>query len=264
MAKKLNMTVVIIGVVLLAMTIVAGGGLFYLYQVRRNPDRALGLAHQALEAEDYKEAETQLGRAYAFGKTDEDKVQRLFELADLHLIHNDQHEADWPKVMGCWNKIITIDTENIDARRKLLDFYYQAADAGDARSWGPVEEQTTEILDILEREGTEPDTFLLMANAKAELSIARRGATPDRRTPLDKCIASLNQLIKAEPQNGELYTLMANAVIVEGELNALAGVIDAETKAREKAAGFLETGTEQADDKATAMADLMLYKMQMS
>lgn len=264
MAKKLNKKVAIIGITLLALMIAAGGSLLVYRQVRRNPNRALKLAHQALEAGDYEEAETQLGRAYAFGETDEDKVQRLFELADLHLINNDQHEANWAKVMGCWNKIITIDTQNLTARRKLLDFYYQAAEAGDARAWEAVEENTTEITDILKTQGTEPETFLLMANAKALLSIAERGGTTDRRGPLDECIALLNQLIEAEPQNGELYKLMASATTVEGELNALAGYIDAREKAQEKAMGFLETGIEQADDKATAVADLMLFKMQTS
>ena len=264
MAKKLNKKVAIIGLTLLVLMIAAGGGLLTYRQIRRNPNRALKLAHQALEAGDYKEAETQLGRAYAFGKTDGDKIERLFELADLHLIHNDEHEADWPKVMGCWNKIITIAPQNIVARQKLLDFYYQAANAGDVRAWKTVEENTTELIDILGAQGTEPDTFLLTANAKALLSIAQRGGTTDRREPLDKCIVLLNRLIETEPQNGEFYKLMADATIVDGELNALAGFIKAREKAQEKAMDLLETAVEQADDKATAVADLMLYKMRTS
>ena len=270
MAKKLNKKVAVIGIILLVL--VVGGGMSYLIGPKvarrlgffQNPDKALAKAQQALEAGDYENAEKEFALAYSYGKTDEYKVERLFDLAEFHLINDDQHEAEWDKVMGCWNKIVSIDPQNLAARRKLLDFYYQAADAGDTRSWEAVEENTTELIDILETQGTQPDTFLLMANAKASLSIAQRGATTDRRTLLDKCIATINQLIESEPQNGELYTLLANAMILQGELNALDGVINAQEKAREKAQAFLETSIDQADDKATAIADLMLYKMQTS
>ncbi|RKY13975.1 MAG: hypothetical protein DRP52_01325 [Planctomycetota bacterium] len=264
MAKKLNKKVAIIGIALLVLMLAAGSGLLIVRHARRNPDRALKQAQLALEAGDYEQAEVKLGRAYAFGKTDADKIERLFELVDLHLIHNDQHEADWAKVMGCWNKIVTIDPQNLAARRKLLDFYYQAAEAGDARAWRTVEENTTELIDALKAQDTEPDTFLLIAHAKALLSIAQRGDTTDRRGPLNECIILLKQLIETEPQNGELYTLMADATILEGELNALAGVIEAREKAQKKALGLLETAIEQSDDKPTAVADLMLYKMRTS
>ena len=49
MAKKLNKKVAIIGITLLVLMIAVGGGLLTYRQIRRNPDRALNLAHQALE-----------------------------------------------------------------------------------------------------------------------------------------------------------------------------------------------------------------------
>ncbi|MHC4882121.1 MAG: tetratricopeptide repeat protein [Planctomycetota bacterium] len=263
MAKKLNKKIAVIGIVLLTLMIAAGSGLLIYRHIRRDPDRALKLHQQALDAGDYLEAERQLGRAYVFGKTDEDKTQRLFELADFHLIQNDEHEANWGKAMQCWNMVITnTDTQNIPARRKLLDYYYQAADTGDTRIWKNVNENTTELLEILEKQGTEPDTFLLTAHARSLLGIAQRGETTDRREPLNASIEILSELLEKEPGNEKFYKLMADATIVEGELNALGGVVDAEQKAQEKAVGFLETAVEQADDKSTATADLILYKMQ--
>ena len=124
MAKKLNKKVAIIGIVLIALMIAGGSGMFIALKIHRSPGRALKLANQALEAGDYEEAEKQLGRSYAFGETDGYKIDRLFELAELHLINNDEHEADWAKVMGCWKKITSIDSQNLVARRKILDFYY--------------------------------------------------------------------------------------------------------------------------------------------
>ena len=262
MAKKLNKKVAIIGIVLLALMILGGSGLLVYRHIRRDPDRALKLYHQALEAGDYLEAERQLGRSYAFGKTNEYKIDRLFELADFHLIQNDQHEAEWNKAMGCWNQVITIEPKNEEAHRALLDFFYQAADSGNPQAWRSVQEHTDELIDSAQSQGAEPDIFLLTAKAKALLSMARRGETTNRRELLNQSTEVLMQLLEKEPQNVEFYQLMAEAATVEGELNVLDGMINAEKNAREKASGLLEAAIEQSDDKATAVANLMLYKMQ--
>ena len=261
MAKKLNKKIAVIGIILLALIIAGGSGMFIALKIHRSPDRAYKLYEQALERDDYIEAEKQLGRSYYFGETDADKVEKLFELADFHLIQNDQHEANWNKAMGSWNQIVTIDPKNIQARKSLLDYYYQSAESGNARAWRVVRENTTELIEALESKGTEPETDILIAHAKALLSIAQRGETTDRRPLLDECMTLLDQLIEQEPQNPELYRLMADATAVEGELNAQSGIIRAQEQARQKALGLLETSVEKADDKATAVADLMLFKM---
>lgn len=263
MAKKLNKKVAIAGIVLLGLIIGVGVSGFVYLKIRRDPDRALKLYRKALEKGDYVEAENQLGRAYVFGKTDTDKIQRLFELADFHLIQNGQHAAEWNKAMGCWSKIVTIDTKNVEARKALLDFYYQAADAGYAQAWRNVEENTTELIETLQSKGIEPDVELLTAHAKALLSIARRGETTNRRELLGQSIEVLTQLIDKEPQNAEFYQLMAEAATVEGELNAQDGVLNAVEDAQDKAITFLETSVDNSDDKATSIANLMLYKLQM-
>ena len=261
MAKKLNTKVAIIGISLLALMIAAGGSLFIYRHIKRDPDRALRLYQQARQANDYEEAETQLRLAYAYGKSKEDKIQRLFELADFHLIQNEQHEADWLKALQCWNTVINTDTQNIQARRALLDFYYQGADAGDARMWRSVNENTKELLTVLKDQGADPDTSLLKAHARSLLAIAERGGTTNRKEMLDESVNVLSELIEKEPQHEEYYKLLADAAVVEGELNAQSGVIDAVNKAQEKGLSFLETAVEQTDDKATAVADLILYKM---
>ncbi|MCI0499023.1 MAG: hypothetical protein L0Y36_05010, partial [Planctomycetales bacterium] len=264
MAKKLNKKVVIIGIVLLAMMACAlVGGLVYL-KIHRDPDRALEKARQALAAQDYKTAQEQFGRSYSFGKDNTYRVERLFDLAELYLIQNSQHEAEWNKAMGCWDKITSIDTNNIEARRKLMDFYYQAADAGDPRLWKNVHENTTKLMDILKKQGTEPDSSLLLSHAKALLSIAQRGETTNRSEPLNECVAVLEQLIEKEPGNQELYRLMAEASAVQGELDAQAGVIKAVENARQKAAEWLQKGVDLSEDKATATANLILYQLQSS
>ena len=180
MAKKLNKKVAIIGIILVALIITGGIGMFVALKIHRSPDRALKLSQQALEAGDYEEAEKQLGRSYAFGESDEYKIERLFELAEFHLINNDDHEANWTKTMGCWKKITSIDSQNLVARRKILDFYYESADAGTASAWRTVEQFTGELIDILEKQGTEPDRFRLLMERAGNLDRFRGEIEEDK------------------------------------------------------------------------------------
>lgn len=262
MAKKLNKLVAIIAITLIVLVISAGVGFLVLKQIRRNPDRALEKAHLALEAGDYIEAESQLKRAYVFGKTDAFKIDRLFELAEYHLIDNDMHEPEWPKAMGFWNKIVTIDADNIQARRNLLDYFYQAADSGQAAFWKNVHENTSELIEVLERQGQEPDVFLLKAHAKALLSIASRGESTDRASLLEEGVQVLEPLIESNPKDAELYNLRAQAAAVQGELDVIQGVANAQKQAEDIIEEWFQAGIEQADDTAEAVANYMQYQLQ--
>lgn len=262
MAKKLNTQVAVIVIALVVLGIGGIAGLLVYRHIQHDPERALVKAREALDAGDYKKAESFFGRAYIFGKTDAYQIERLFELADFHLIHNDQHEAEWSKALGCWKQIITNDPGNLDARRKLLDFYFTAADAGDPRLWKDVQENTTETMKVMKDKNIEPDNALLKAHARALLSIAERGETTNRREMLRESMDVLNRLVEAEPQDEKLYLLLAQAAVLDGKLGQLSGVIDAEKKAREKAAEWLKTGIEKADDKAAAVANMFLQKRQ--
>ncbi len=264
MAKKLNKKVAIIGIVLLVLIIGGGAGLLVVRQIKRNPERALAKAKQAIDAGNYEEAEIQLGLSYAYGKTDAYKVERLFELAEFHQINNDLHEAEWKKALGCWNKIVSIDQKNLQAREHLLDYYYQAAEAGTAVLWKTINENTTEILDILKSQNTEPEASLLSTHAKALLSIAQRGEVPNRQELLDECIAVLDPLIEQSPGDDSLYLLRAEATLLQGEMDESAGIRNAGQKAQEEAFNWLEIGAEKADNKAKAIATLLTFQMQTS
>lgn len=260
MAKKLNKTVVVILVTLLVLMIGGLGGLFVLKKLRHNPDKALAKARQFLEAGDYKSAQREFGNAFAYGKTDEYKIERLFELAEFHLINNADHEVNWTEALKCWNTVINIDTNNVEARRKLLDFYYQGAEAGSVSWWKSVKDNTDELLATLKAQGTQPDSTLLTAHAKALLMIAARGETTNRQELLNESIRTLETLIDKEPDNEELYSLMADTAFVQGELDKLSGVMKAKEKAREKAREWLNTGIEKASNKALATANLLEFQ----
>ncbi|MCE5187212.1 MAG: DUF3808 domain-containing protein [Planctomycetaceae bacterium] len=262
MAKKINRKVAVIGIVLFVLFVAACAGYLVHRSIQRNPERALEKGRAALAAGDYKKAEGFLGTAYYYGKTDQFQIDRLFELADFHLIQNDQHEADWTKALGCWKQIITNDPQNIAARKKLLDFYFQAADAGSAALWKDVYDNTSKIIEVLKTQNLEPDTALLKTHCRALLAMADRGETTNRRSLLEQATASLNQLAEQQPQDQETYRLLADAASIEGKLDELSGVIDASSKSKEKALAWLAKGIEQSDDKVTAAANLFFYKRQ--
>lgn len=269
MAKKLNKKVAIIGAVLLILVLVGGMALIIgpariarKLGIKGNPDKALARARQLLEAGDYVNAEKEFGLAFYNGKTDEYKIERLYDIADFHLINNSEHEAEWNKALGAWDKITKIDSKNIDARRKILDYFFQAAEAGNPQLWTRVKEITEEILELMEEQGATPEAELLVTHAKSLLFISVRGETTNRKELLVKCLDVLDNLIDQTPDNEELYLLKAQAAIQEGELNQLAGIRNATQKAQDSAIQVLTTGIEQAEDKAAAIANLLLFKLQ--
>ncbi|MHC4551388.1 MAG: tetratricopeptide repeat protein [Planctomycetota bacterium] len=264
MAKKLNKKVAIIGIVLLLMIIGAGVGLLVARSIKRNPDRALAKAQQALEVGDYETAEQEFRKSVGYAKTDQYKIERLFDLAEFALIQNDQHDADWTLARGCWNEVTKLDIKNLPARRQLLDFFLQTAEAGDNRLWKTIHEYTSEIIEVLDKQGTEPDLKLSTTHAKAILSMAQRGDTPNRKELLTKSIALLEQLLDKNATDESLYQLRAEAALLQGNLNELAGIRNATETANTEALNWLEAGIEQADDKAAATAILWTYKLQTS
>jgi tetratricopeptide (TPR) repeat protein len=263
MAKKLNTKVAVIGIVLLAMIIMLPVAYFVAIKIRRDPDRALAKAQTYIQAGDYENAETELSRACGgYGKDDEYKIERLFEFAEFHLTQNEYHKPEWNKALGCWNKVVSIDTENIPARLKILDFFYQGANAGSVSLWKKVHEQTSELLEAMSISGQTPDEFVLTAHAKALLTIAQRGATTNRKELLDESVEILNGLIETNPANEEYYQLLSNASLVQGDLDRLSGVMDATQKAEAKALEWLEQGITASEDQATATANLLMFKIQ--
>ncbi len=278
MAKKLNKKVAIIGIFLIVLII--GGGMLIVLRPRiarsrigrnkiarilgfgQDPDKALAKAKEFLEAGDYIKAEEQFGLSFGFGYSDEYKVERLFDIADFHLINNSEHEANWLKALACWNKVTSIDSNNIEARRNLLDYYYQAADAGNPQLWKNIKEITKEMLDILENQGTNPDAELLTTYAKANLYMAQRGETTNRKELLTESLTYLEDLLKQHPEDEALYLLRAQAATVQGEFDELDGIRDAKENAQKEALQWLNTGFDQADNKATAAANLLMFRLQ--
>ena len=254
MAKKLNKKVVVITISVVALLVIAAAVMGVRLIAQRNPERNLEIARQAVSDGDYLSAENAFGRAYAHGKTSAWKIERLFEMADFHLIHNDKHEANWPKALRCWNTVLNIDPKNMPARRKMLNYFYEMGDSGATTAWKNVYDNAVEMIGIAEETGLAVDTELQEAFGRAALSIARLGGTTNRSEVLSQAIASFETLIEQEPTNESHYSYLADALLLQGELNAQAGRMNARDEARQAAMETLNRAVEKADNKAAAMA----------
>ena len=262
MAKKLNKKVAVIGIIILAIFVLIVGVLGVRHLMGRDPESNLEKARIALSEGDYKKAESLLGRAYAYGKTDAWKIERLFEMADFHLIQNDRHEANWPKALRCWNTILNINPQNVQARRKMMQYFYSMADSGTAAAWKNVYEQASELNKIFKQQGTEPDIEQQHALGRAALAIARIGGTANIEQYQKEGLAVFEALVEREPTNASHYSYLAEAILLGGQIDEQGGVVGATEAARKKALDVMEQAIQKADDKTAAWADLYAYKLQ--
>ncbi len=254
MAKKLNKKVVIIGISVLALGAIATGFLGIRYMRNRNPELNLRLAREALAERDYNRARRHMGRAYTHGPTDAYKIERLFELAQLHLIDDDLQEANWPRALRSWNTVLNIDPRNTQARRNMLDYFYEMADSGAGAAWQNVYENASELLDIYADRDSEPDSQLLAAYGRAALFIARQGGTTNPDDYVTEAIDTFEALVEREPGVHSHYSYLAEALLVQGNLQATAGIMRAEERARQAAMQWLDASIEQSENKGAAIA----------
>ncbi len=260
MAKKLNKKVAFTALIIVGIlaVVVAVYGLKYIRE--SNPEYCLTKATDALAAKDYKTVEAYYGKAYGKSKTDQAKVEILYKLADFHLLSDSEHEQNWRKAIGCWNQIITIEPRNITARRKLLDYFYQYAENGAADVWKYVQEHSGEILKV-QGDPNLAEPFILLANGRAALEIARSGSVAYREELLANALRDFHLLGKITPNDADIYGYLAQVAIVDGQLQDEKRLPQAREKARARAMEYLDEGLKAATDKAAAWSLIMQYKL---
>jgi tetratricopeptide (TPR) repeat protein len=235
MAKKLNKKVAIIGSLIFALLIVAA--IILMLKVSRDPQKYIADAQSALAlAEpDYKAAERAYGQAFAYAKDLDLRIDILFKLAKMYLDKN-----EWSKAAGCWNKIINYDTTNIAARHALLDYSYQLAMAGNWTIWKDIESNVSELIE------KDLDTSPRMHRIKGQalLELVRRGQVTDKETTIKNAIEILQKASGEEPNNVDVYQYLADAIIQNGEILAVKGVLNAAENARQEAEKILLKGIE--------------------
>lgn len=261
MAKKLNKKVAVAGIIALAVIVVGGTAVIFRQVYQSNPDRALENARQALADGEYKRAESLFSKAFKYGKTDAFKIERLFEMAEFHLIHNDQHEANWPKALRCWNTVINIDPKNLKARQLMVQYFFDMADSGSSMAWKNVYDNTTELMSIAREKGTELETQWLEKLGRAAMSIAQLSGTVNRSDYLNEAISTFEDLIQSEPKKASHYSYLADALLLQGEINEQAGIMNAAEKARNAAKEQLDQAILTAENKSEALANRYSYDL---
>jgi tetratricopeptide (TPR) repeat protein len=253
MAKKVNKKVAIIGSVVLALLIMAA--IVVILNFSRDPHKYIADAQAALAlAEpDYKAAEKAYGQAFSYAKRDvELRIDILFKLADMYIETN-----DWRKAAGCWNRVINFDTKNLKARLAMLDYSYQLAMSGNWAAWKEVESNASELIE--KQLDTTPRMYRIKGQAVLEL--VKHGQMTDRESAINDAIKNLQKSLQEEPNNVDVYQLLADAMVQEGEILAAGGVLNAIESGRQKASKILLKGIENLPDEPKAYVNLYGSKL---
>lgn len=265
--KKLNKKVAVIIAAILVVFLL--GAVVVFLSSSGDPYKFIGDAETALELQDYNAALGNYFKALGSTKDDELEIAILFGISEVYLVDNSTvalddpsfHEPDWLKALGCWNNIINIDPKHIEARRKLLDYYYIAGDSGAAGAWKHVESNSVELIEIIKDKQLKPDPYILTANGRAKLEIARRGETTDSQSLLEEAVVVFRDLLILNPKDPDIYSYMAMAATVKGQIDSSSGVIDAAEIAAQKVDDILLKGVHAADDDVRMHVNLVMERL---
>jgi tetratricopeptide (TPR) repeat protein len=243
--KRLNKKVAIVGVTVLAA--LAALAVLALATRNRDPRKLLQEADAALAAGDYDGARRGLSRAFDLATDPNARVELLFKMAEVY-----RRAEVWPKVLGCWERIIQEDPQNIKARLVLLDARALQAD-GQARLgvtdtgvWKDVETRAGELLDVVTRTGAagrdraewrvlswagadQPGMpaplgqYLYLLRGRALYQQASAGAVTAPAQWLDRAEADFRKILESDPTVVEAYRYLSKVAAERARLQAAAG-----------------------------------------
>ncbi|MDO8302068.1 MAG: tetratricopeptide repeat protein, partial [Sedimentisphaerales bacterium] len=247
--KKLNKKVAIAGSIVLALFALAA--IFYLLYKMQGPQKFVEDGDAAVVKKDYETALKQYGRALSRAKKDNALQEKiLFKLADIHVVRGDTRKA-----LACWSKVATIDTSDKTSRTKLLDFYYEMANAGQSPVWKTVLTTVDELLPL----ASEAKFYLIKGRAKLEL--AKGGEVVDKVQAFNEAIDILKKAQELAPSNPNGYRYLAEAVEAKGIALAQKGSSDEKNKAHKQAIKLLEKAMSVAPTDPNAYLQLLGTKL---
>ena len=286
--KRLNKKVAIIGSVVFALLIMFSIALV-LYMSRnpkefiRDGDAALKRAREAtdeeVKAQEYERAVRNYNQANSLAKSDDLILSVLFKLSDLYL-----ETGRWRNMLGCMNRIVNIDPDNIKARLTKLEYFYTVADSGAGISmWQEVQSQASDFIEHVEDsekltstqfrlESLEEDetlatgktlgSYLYLVRGRARLTLARMGATTEPVELLDQAQEDLEKARDFEPDNVTIYWYLAQAAVARGQMQASGGNVEARNKAYQKAVDYLQEAIELSPQNVQAHLNLLRVRFQ--
>ncbi len=249
MAKRINKKVAIIGSIFLAVMILAG--IFVMLKLFKDPQKLIEDAQAAIAEGDYENAQRYYGEAFGATKDRNLKIKILFDLANLHKSYN-----EWPKAAGCWDKIVTTDPDNFEARNQLLNYFYEMADSGAWDLWSRVRENAAQIIDAnLDSSG---ETELKLGRSIYEMT--RLGIVTDKSKEIELALNSLRKVYKLKPADVNVAKYLADAIYLQGQIKeqlGQAGSLDPAAKAAEK---ILADTAAAAADNPQAHINLLAFE----
>jgi len=278
--KRLNKKVAIIGSLFLVVLGVVAVLVLWSWAGPRlfvDADKALAEAEAAERAEDYTAAEKAYGRALVGTKDNRGKVEILFTMSDMFIKTN-----QWPKVLGAWKQITTMDPKNVRARFGELAHYYIAADAGMRNLWPEVRDQAEKLIEIVDAAGlmgAATDDYkqyelpgheikieklgvcLLVFAGRAGYEMAQQGSVVDRDNALREAIEHLERAKALAPDLVQVYWYQAESARQQGELEASRGNVPAREQAEAEALKILQEGVQAAPQDPEAVINLLTVKM---
>ncbi len=286
--RRLNKKVALIGTAIFVF--VALGAILVMFQLSGDPQELIKDAEDALQTarqatdeqikqQNYDRAKSSFERAYNSAKTDDLREEVLFKMVDMYL---EVEDKEWPFVLGCWDEIIRINPNNVQARYGRLKYLYLMADSsshlmsvGNAgRIWQEVHKQASEFLKVAETTDllmgntarwdvfeTESEVrsqksedrsqqllgpYLYLLRGRAALEMASLGAVTNRDESLAQAVDDLKKIQEFEPNNIDAYWYLARAAVTKGEIFASRGNLEERDKAAEQATVLFEQAVQIA------------------
>ncbi len=265
--KKLNKKVALLTLITFAIIVLIIIG--FIFFKERDPAKFMMDAQAAIKQKDFKTAKIAYDNAYKYTKKSIDaKIDILFAMADLALIEDpgdasqerEPKEANWTRARGCWKKIVSIDTSNLKAYDKILDFYYTIAKNGSLKAWNQVEQTADKMLKIYEKKNIEPSAKVLLAKGKASLEKAKAGSTTDIDAALASARKYLNMAKKLDPENMQIYMDLITTEITQGQVDDKAGKINAIANSIKKATEIAQEAIDLYPDNPEAYINMLSLK----
>ena len=252
----------------------------------RDPQAYLADAERAAADHAYDDAIRYYTRAYELMETPDQKIEILFKLADMY-----RGLDQWPKVMGCWNRVVLEQPDHVRARLALVQAMALEAQAhSDAgvrlsSSWKELEGKTTELLSLAEKQSLsdkplsqlelpmlsqafvgqgDPNLaqYLYGVRGRARYEQALAGSVTDPMTTLDQAQQDLQEVLRRDPGSVHTYGLLSKVYEKRAELLAAKADAVGKEEALRQAQAILVQATQAAPDQALSHVLLMNFRLE--
>ncbi len=284
--RRLNKKVAFIGsafFIILALVFI-----IVVLQLKRSPAEFVKDAQTALQAarqstdqktkdQYYQLAIRKYSSAFVRMKTNEERKELLSAMVDLFI-----ETQNWPYVLDCWDKILLIEPDNINAQYGRLRYFEALGDSGLPNVWKQAYEYASKFLEAAQKNdlmsqdmsslkipeldqannGSQKlGAYLYLVRGKSALEQANMGYVTNVEEMLDMSKADFEKAKELEPNNIDVYLNLAKSVLARGELEATKGRTDERDKSETEALTILEQAVENAADKVKANINLINFKV---